>query len=79
MINMPEGYTAKDRVRLNIESLAESKSWVDSNGNRMKISDMSTSHIENAVSMLERKGSKELFIPLIWELKKELKKRKEEE
>ena len=68
-------FTAKDHARLNIETLAKTQSWVTADGKRMKIEDMSDSHIKSAVNMLERKGSKELFMPLIWELKKELKRR----
>jgi HSP20 family molecular chaperone IbpA len=77
-------YFPKEEIKRNrFQDLVDKELWLTSDGRKIKISDMSTSHIENILSLFSRNKFKDknryIYIPL---LKKELEKRnkiKEEE
>lgn len=60
------------------ERVAKERVWTTKDGKRIKFSDMSTPHLKNTISMLERNNVLDINLCVILAMKEELSRREEE-
>ena len=69
-------YLADEDVKyMQIEAEAKQGYWTMRNGETIHISDMTVSHIQNAIKYIERHDREDMFLPWIDAFRKELKRR----
>ncbi|MCR5669671.1 MAG: hypothetical protein K6G10_01580 [Butyrivibrio sp.] len=62
---------------MNIERDAENGFWTMKNGERIHVSKMTEGHIRNTIALLEKNNARDLYLPWICRLEKELNDRME--
>ena len=61
-----------------IEYKARTKTWTTKDGRHLRFSQMSDSHLQNTIKMLERNDVCDIYLPLITAMREELKGRHNE-
>lgn len=65
------------RMQSIVESNARKGIWTTKNGEKIHVSNMTTSHIKNTIKMMERNDKEDLLLPWIKRFEEELDKRGE--
>lgn len=58
-----------------IDYKARTKTWTTKDGRHLRFSQMSDSHLQNTIRMLERNNECDIYLPLITAMQEELKER----
>ena len=70
-----ESFFRQEMWRAKISQEAESGIWTTKNGTRIKVSDMTDSHLVNTYRILKRNNVRDMLLPWIMVMEKEIMRR----